>query len=111
MRAPQPAFSAASLRCEHRSNRVPINRNKCPREGTNMLKTLSAALIAASVMLAPMAISANAAPAAKPVATKQAKIVKAYKRHVVRHTNKFAHKRHMKTHQRAHVAAARVRAN
>src|SRR5436305_8579971 len=105
MRAPQPAFSAASLRCEHRSNRVPINRNKCPREGTNMLKTLSAALIAASVMLAPMAISANAAPAAKPVATKQAKIVKAYKRHVVRHhtrgksvkharhTNKFAHKR------------------
>ena len=34
-----------------------------------MFKTLSAALIAASVMLAPMAVSANAAPRPSPVAT------------------------------------------
>jgi hypothetical protein len=93
-----------------------------------MFKTLSAALIAASVMLAPMAVSANAAQAAKPVATKQVKMVKKHGRHVVRHHTRakfvkqarhvktFAHKRHakiVKTHKRAHVAAAkaRIRAN
>jgi len=93
-----------------------------------MFKTLSAALIAASVMLTPMAVSANAAPAAKPVATKQVTMVKKHARHVVRHHTRarfvkqarhfktFAHKRHtkiVKSHRRAHVAAAkaRVRAN
>jgi Ni/Co efflux regulator RcnB len=88
-----------------------------------MFKTLSAALIAASVMLAPMAVSANAAPAAKPVATKQV-MVKKHARHVVRHHSRakfvkqarhlktFAHKRHgkiVKAHKRAHVVAARTR--
>lgn len=93
-----------------------------------MFKSLSAALIVASVMLAPMAVSANAAQAAKPVATKQVKMVKTHTRHAVRHHSRarfvkqtrhlktFAHKRHtktMKAHKRAHVVAAkaRVRAN
>lgn len=93
-----------------------------------MFKTLSAALIAASVMLAPMAVSANAAQAAKPAATKQVTMVKKHTRHVVRyhsrarfvkharHLKTFAHKRQgkiVKAHKRAHVVAAkaRVRAN
>lgn len=92
-----------------------------------MLKTLSAALIAASVMLTPMAMSANAAQAAKPAATKQV-MVKKHARHAARHHSRatfvkqtrhvkaFAHKRHskiVKAHKRAHVVAAkaRVRAN
>lgn len=92
-----------------------------------MFKTLSAALIAASVMLAPMAVSANAAPA--PAASKQVTMVKKHARHVVRHHKRakfakharhfrkhFAHKRTMKivkAHKRAHVVAAkaRIRAN
>ena len=94
-----------------------------------MFKTLSAALIAASVMLAPMATSANAAPAATPAATKQVTMVKKHGRYVVRHYKRakfakharhfrkgFAHKRTMKIvkiHKRAHVVVAksRVRAN
>jgi Ni/Co efflux regulator RcnB len=84
-----------------------------------MFKTLSAALIAASVMLAPMAVSANAAQPAKPVATKQVKMVKTHRRFVVRHHKraKFAkHARHFKrlaAHKRAHVATVkpRTRAN
>ena len=93
-----------------------------------MFKTLSAALIAASVMLAPMA-SANAAqPAPKPAVTKPVKMVKTHKRFVkhvkrgkfvkhARHYKKhFAHKRTMKivkAHKRAHVVTVkpRVRAN
>ena len=89
-----------------------------------MFKILSAALIAASVMLAPVAMPANAAQAAKPVATKQVKMVKKHGRHVVRHHSRarfvkharhaktFAHKRHsksVKAHKRAHIVAAKVR--
>lgn len=94
-----------------------------------MFKTLSAALIAASVLLAPMAVPANAAQAATPVATKQVTLVKKHGRHVVRHYSRakfakharhfrkhFAHKRTVKivkAHKRAHIVAAkaRVRAN
>jgi hypothetical protein len=89
-----------------------------------MFKTLSAALIAASVMLAPVAASANAAPAAKPVATKQVTMVKSHKRfvkhakrgkfvkHACHYKKHFAHKRAMKVvkaHKRAHVVAAKAR--
>jgi Ni/Co efflux regulator RcnB len=89
-----------------------------------MFKTLSAALVVASVMLAPMAVSANAAQAAKPVATKQVTMVKKHARHAVRHHKStkfvkqarhlktFVHKRHskiVKAHKRAHVVAAKAR--
>ena len=62
-----------------------------------MFKTLSAALIAASMLIAP--IAANAAqPAAAPVTTaKTDRLVKTHKRHVVKHhaRTKFAkHARH-----------------
>jgi Ni/Co efflux regulator RcnB len=80
-----------------------------------MFKTLSAALIAASMLIAP--ITANAAqPAAAPTTTtKTDKLVKTHKRHAVkhharakfakhaRHHNKFvSHKRHGKF-VKAHV--------
>lgn len=89
-----------------------------------MFKTLSAALIAASVLLAPMTVSANAAQPAKPVATKQVKMAKVHKRFVVRHHKRakvvrharhfktFAHKRHMasvKAHKRPHVVSVKPR--
>jgi Ni/Co efflux regulator RcnB len=60
-----------------------------------MFKTLSAALIAASMLIAPMAANA-AQPAAAP-ATKTVKLVKKHKHHVVKHhaRAKFAkHARH-----------------
>lgn len=94
-----------------------------------MFKTLSAALIAASVMLAPMAsVTANAAqPATKTATTKQVKMVKKHKRYVVKHhkRGKFAkhtrqYKKHglkvrhgkiVKTHKRASIVAPKVRAN
>ena len=78
-----------------------------------MFKTLSAALIAASMLIAPMAANA-AQPATTPakvkiVKTKTVKLVKTHKRHVAkhharskfvkhaRHHNKFvSHKRHGK---------------
>lgn len=73
-----------------------------------MFKTLSAALIAASMLIAPMAANA-AQPAAAAPATKTVKLVKTHKHHVVkhhargkfakhaRHHNKFvSHKRHGK---------------
>lgn len=100
-----------------------------------MLKTISAALVAASLMLAPgLAATADAAqPVAKPAATKTVKVVKHGKRvvkhhrrhkHVtnVRHVKKVAIKRNgkitrhgkiVKAHKHSHVVAVkpRVRAN
>ena len=94
-----------------------------------MFKTLSAALIAASVLLAPM-VSANAAqPATKAATTttQPVKTVRKHKRHVVKHHKRgelvrharhdrkhVAHKRHLKivkAHKRAHVVATKTRAN
>ena len=51
-----------------------------------MLKTLAAALVAASVLIAPIAASAETAPATNP-ATATTKVVKAkgHKHHVARH--------------------------
>jgi Ni/Co efflux regulator RcnB len=96
-----------------------------------MLKTLSAALIAASVMLAPMAsVSASAAqPATKTTAvqTQKVKMVKKHKCHFAKHhkRGKFVkhtrqYKKHglnirpgkaVKTHKRANIVAPKVRAN
>ena len=93
-----------------------------------MFKTLSAALIAASVVLAPMAsVTANAAqPATKTVTTKQVKMVKKHKRHAMTHhkRGKFAkhtryknhglkvrHGKIVKAHKRASIVAPKVRAN
>ena len=74
-----------------------------------MFKTLSAALIAASMLIAPIAANAAQPAAAPATTTKTDKLVKTHKRHVVkhharakfakhvRHHNKFvSHKRHGK---------------
>lgn len=67
-----------------------------------MFKTLTAALVAASVLIAPIASTANAAqPATKPAATAPVKMVKKTTRHAVKHhkRTKFAqHARHFKKH-------------
>ena len=96
-----------------------------------MFKTLSAALIAASVLLAPMtSVTASAAqPASKTATVKPAKMVKTHARYVAKHHKRgkfvkharhykkhFAHKRHMKivkAHKRSHVVTVkpRVRVN
>ena len=65
-----------------------------------MLKTLTAALIAASVLVAPIASQANAAqPAAKSAAT-TTKVVKlkAHKRHFARHHNRVKFAKHARHH-------------
>src|SRR3954447_6826419 len=61
-----------------------------PARMKTMLKTLSAALIAASMLIAP--IAANAAqPVAAPATTKTVKLDKKHKRHVKHHVRaKFA---------------------
>jgi hypothetical protein len=101
-----------------------------------MLKTISAALVAASLMFAPgLAASADAAQGAtRPAATKTVKVVKTGKRHVVKHHRRHKHvknvrhvktyaiKRHakivrhgkiVKAHKHSHVVTTkpRVRAN
>jgi hypothetical protein len=95
-----------------------------------MLKTLTAALIAASVLIAPLATQANAAQPATKAATTTTKVVKlkSHKRHFARHHKrvKFAkHARHhgtfaaikktrhgkiVKAHRHAHVVAKVVKA-
>jgi hypothetical protein len=98
-----------------------------------MLKTISAALVAASLMLAPgLAATADAAQGAtKPAATTTVKVVKKGKRvvkhhrrhqHVknVRHVKKVAIKRHgkitrhgkiVKAHRHSHVVTVKPRVN
>ena len=68
-----------------------------------MFKTLSAALIAASVMFAPVVSASAAQPTTKPAATatKQVVVVKKTKRFVVRHDRRrhlARHARHFKEH-------------
>ena len=94
-----------------------------------MFKTLAAALVAASVLIAPIAASAETAPAAKPATTTTKVVkVKGHKRHVARHhkhrkvvkhvrghnktmaINKTRHGRSVKAHTRNHVAAKTVKA-
>jgi hypothetical protein len=96
-----------------------------------MFKTLSAALIAASVLIAPMAVAtANAGQPAKSVTitTKTVKLVK-HKRHAMTHHWRHQHVKHVRhfkkhsmqtrrgklvrTHRNAHVVIVkpRVRAN
>jgi len=89
-----------------------------------MLKTLAAALVAASVLIAPIAASAETAPAAKPAATTTKVVkVKGHKRHfarlhkhrkVVRHVRghnkivvikKTRHGKIVKAHKRNHIVA------
>ena len=75
-----------------------------------MLKTVTAALVAASLLVAPtLSVSAQAAqPAAKPGATttvKPVKLVK-HKRHVVKHHKRIKHVRHAR-HVKAHITPVR----
>lgn len=68
-----------------------------------MFKVLSAALIAASVMFAPVVSASAAQPAAKPAVavTKKVVVVKKTKRVVVRHDRRrhaIRHARHFKAH-------------
>ena len=87
-----------------------------------MFKVLSAALVAASILVAPIAASAGTL-AVKPVVTKQVTMKQHHKRHIVkhrahakfaRHTRHFktiAHKRHatiVKLHRRGAVARTRA---
>jgi Ni/Co efflux regulator RcnB len=68
-----------------------------------MLKTLSAALIAASMLIAPMAANAAqpaTAPAAKVVKTKTVKLVKTHKRHVAKHHARGKFARHARHHNK-----------
>lgn len=93
-----------------------------------MLKTLAAALVAASVLIAPIAASAETAPAAKPATTTSKVVkVKGHKRHFARHhkhrklvkhvrghkhiaaTKKIRHGKIVKAHKRNHVAAKAVK--
>ena len=94
-----------------------------------MLKTLTAALVAASVLTAPIAATAETAPATKP-ATTTAKVVKVkgHERHFARHHHKriklvkhvrghkkivaikkTRHGKIVKAHKHAHVAAKTVK--
>src|SRR3954471_8391583 len=104
-----------------------------PKRNETMLKTISAALVAASLLFAPgLAVSADAAqPATKPAASKTVKVVKHGKRHAVKHHRRHKHvkfvrghkkiaaikqTRHgkiVKAHRHSHVVTAkpRVRAN
>ena len=95
-----------------------------------MLKTLAAALVAASVLIAPIAASAETAPAAKPATATTTKVTKAkgHKHHVARHhkhrkvvkhtrghnktvaVKKTRHGKTVKAHQHSHVAAKTVKA-
>ena len=92
-----------------------------------MFKILTAAMVAASVAIAPMTVTANAAqPATKTAITTQSvKLVKHHRRHVVKHHGRkhVKHVRHMKrhglqlrhgklvrAHRHAHVAAKIVKA-
>jgi hypothetical protein len=90
--------------------RVPIKENQTPPRGMKtMFKTLSAALIAASMLIAPVAANAAQPATAPATTTKTDSLVTPHKRHVVkhharskfakhaRHHNKFvSHKRHGK---------------
>src|SRR5262245_11610692 len=106
-----------------------------PRGMTEMLKTISAALVAASLMFAPgLTASADAAQGAtKPVATKTVKVVKKgkrvvkhhrrhkhvkaarhFKKHAIKHHGKITrHGRIVKAHKHSHVVTTkpRVRTN
>jgi Ni/Co efflux regulator RcnB len=69
-----------------------------------MFKTLSAALIAASMLIAPMAANA-AQPAATPakakiVATKTVKLAKPHKRHVAKHHARAKFAKHARHHNK-----------
>lgn len=93
-----------------------------------MLKTLTAALVAASVLIAPIAASAETAPAAKPATTTTKVVkVKGHKRHfaghhkhrkVVKHVRghkkivtikKTRHGKIVRAHKHNHVAAKVVK--
>lgn len=95
-----------------------------------MLKTLAAALVAASVLIAPIAASAGTAPAAKP-ANATTKVVKAkgHKHHVAGHHKhrkvvkhgrghnttvagkNIRHGKTVKAHKHNHLAAKTVKAH
>src|SRR4051794_25986995 len=80
------AIQPARSRVRSRSNREPIQTQR-PRTGMeDMLKTLTAALVAASVLIAPIAASAETAPATKPATTTTKVVkVKGHKRHFAGH--------------------------
>jgi Ni/Co efflux regulator RcnB len=66
-----------------------------------MLKTLSAALVAASVLLAPIAASAETAPATRPATTTTKVVkVKGHKHHVVRHHTRIKSAKHVRGHKK-----------
>jgi Ni/Co efflux regulator RcnB len=66
-----------------------------------MFKTLTAALVAASVLIAPLAASAETAPATKPVTTTtKVDKVKGHKRHFARHHKRIKVVKHVRGHKK-----------
>jgi hypothetical protein len=127
MHAASDCIQRAAAMVRLRSNRVPIQTQKCPREEMTMFKVLTAALVAASVLIAPIASTAQAAqPATKAPAT-TTKVVKlnAHKRHFARHHARVklvkhvrghkvvkhvrGHKKMVRAHRHNHVVAKIVR--
>src|SRR5882672_2144130 len=103
-----------------------------PARNATMLKTLTAALVAASVLIAPLATGASAAQPAAKAAVTTTKVVKMNgdKRHFARHHKRHKTVKHVrghkkdlvirthrhgksaKAHMRAHIAVApKTRAN
>ncbi len=66
-----------------------------------MLKTLTAAFVAASVLIAPIASTANAAqPAATPTTTTKVAKLKGHKRHFARHHTRIKFVKHVRGHKK-----------
>lgn len=72
-----------------RSNRVPIELLNAPEEEYEMLKTLTAALVAAGLAIAPIATAQASQPATKTVTITKTVTMNGHNRHPARHHMRF----------------------